>query len=253
MQYPLEYNGITQGFKKTNPSKHLGIDEGWNILHGGKNAKVFTVADGKVHAILNQYTGGNVLIIKHSNGYFSEYGHLSKIVVKVGENVKQNQYICNMGNTGYYQDKKGKWKRVPYHLHFGLYKGDTFSYSVNNWVNPIDHLELYPYQKYSKDTINTYGKKLKYYEDAPSKGTYKTKYDMNIRKSPNGPIVKVKDCTSAMKKALTSTNPNDNAVIKKGTNFTALGIEKSGNSYWAKNYSGYICIKDNSNTYCVKV
>ena len=93
----------------------------------------------------------------------------------------------------------------------------------------------------------------KWHEDKITKGTYKTKYDMNIRKSPNGPIVKVKDCTSAMKKALTSTNPNDNAVIKKGTNFTALGIEKSGNSYWAKNYSGYICIKDNSNTYCVKV
>lgn len=93
----------------------------------------------------------------------------------------------------------------------------------------------------------------KWHEDKITKGTYKTKYDMNIRKSPNGPIVKVKDCTSAMKKALVSQKANDNAVIKKGTNFTALDIVKSGSSYWAKNYSGYICIKDNSKTYCTKV
>ena len=93
----------------------------------------------------------------------------------------------------------------------------------------------------------------KWHEDKIIKGTYKTKYDMNIRKSPNGPIVKVKDCTSAMKKALVSQKANDNAVIKKGTNFTALDVVKSGSSYWAKNYSGYICIKDSKNEYCTKV
>lgn len=95
--------------------------------------------------------------------------------------------------------------------------------------------------------------RYKKWHEEYTKGTYKTKYDMNIRKSPNGPIVKVKDCTSAMKKALVSQKANDNAVIKKGTNFTALDVVKSGNSYWAKNYSGYICIKDSKNEYCTKV
>lgn len=251
MQYPLEYNGIKQGFSKT---KHKGIDLGWNLLYGGTNAKIYCVEDGVVHSIQHQYTGGNVLIIKHNNGYFSEYGHLSKIVVREGEKVKRNQYIANMGNTGYYYDEDKKaYVRVPFHLHLGLYKGDTFSYGVNNWVNSIDYLELYPYQKFSAKTIETYGSKLKYYEETPKKGVYKTKYNMNIRKSPNGAIVKVKDCTTAMKKALTSNKPNDNAVIKKGTNFTALDVVKSGNSYWGKNYSGYICIKDNKNEYCTKV
>ena len=95
--------------------------------------------------------------------------------------------------------------------------------------------------------------RYKKWHEEYTKGVYKTKYNMNIRKSPNGAIVKVKDCTSAMKKALVSTNPNDNAVVKKGTNFTALDVVKSGNSYWAKNYSGYICIEDNSKIYCTKV
>ena len=55
-----------------------------------------------------------------------------------------------------------------------------------------------------------------------------------------------------MKKALTSTKPNDNAVIKKGTNFTAIDIVDR-NGIWAKNYSGYICIKDNKKIYCKKI
>lgn len=89
----------------------------------------------------------------------------------------------------------------------------------------------------------------------PTKEIYKTKYNMNIRKKPsvNSQIVKVKECTNAMKKALTSKSPNANAVVKKGTNFTALEIVKDGSMKWAKNYSGYICISDGNYTYCTKV
>ena len=92
-------------------------------------------------------------------------------------------------------------------------------------------------------------------EPVVTEGTYKTNYNMNIRKKPsvNSEIVKVKDCTSAMKPALTSTNPNANAVVKKGTNFTALDIIQDGNYIWAKNYSGYICISDGSTQFCTKV
>ena len=248
MQYPLEYNGIIQGFTK---GTHNGIDLGWNLLHGGKKAKIFCVMDGVVHSIQSQHSGGNVLIIKHSNGFFSEYGHLSKIVVKKGQKVKQNQYIANMGNTGYVYDKKKKKEvRVPFHLHFGLYKAEEFSYSVNKWVNPINYLELYPYQSFAKKTILKYGSKLKYYKEL-TPGIYKTLYDMNIRKSPNGAKVKVKDCTEAMKKALVSQKPNDYAVIKKGTSFTVLEVvEKDG--IWGKNYSGYICLESKTK-FCKKV
>lgn len=247
MQYPLVYNGIKQGFSKT---KHKGIDLGWNLLYGGLTAKVYSVEDGIVHSIQHQYTGGNVLIIKHNNGFFSEYGHLSKIVVNVGDHVSRNQYVANMGNTGYIQSTG---ERVPYHLHFGLYKGQSFSYGVNNWVNPINYLELYSYQKFSDATIKEYGKKLKYHVDTPTKGVYKANYNMNIRKSPNGPIIKVKDCTTEMKKALTSKKPNDNAIIKKGTKFTVLDVTADGSSYWGKNYSGYICLEVSDTTYCSKV
>ena len=93
----------------------------------------------------------------------------------------------------------------------------------------------------------------KWHEDKITKGTYNCNYDMNIRKSPNGARVKVKDCTSAMKKALVSQKANDYAVIKKGTNITILEVVKKDGSYWGKNYSGYICLQDPTKVYCKKV
>lgn len=84
------------------------------------------------------------------------------------------------------------------------------------------------------------------------KGTYQCLYNMHIRKSPNGKPVKVKECTSAMSSALTSKDPNAEAIVKKGTNFTALSVVKDGDGYWAKNYSGYICIDDGKTQYCKK-
>lgn len=89
-------------------------------------------------------------------------------------------------------------------------------------------------------------------EPTYTSGIYKCNYNMNIRKKPNGERVRVKECTPAMKAALTSTNPNAYAVVKKGTNFTALDIVQDGNGYWAKNYSGYICIDDGGTKYCSK-
>jgi hypothetical protein len=89
-------------------------------------------------------------------------------------------------------------------------------------------------------------------EDKYTKGIYHCNYNMYIRKKPNGKPVKVKDCTSAMSSALTSKDPNADAIVKKGTNFTALSIVKDGNGYWAKNYSGYICIDDGKTQYCKK-
>lgn len=85
-----------------------------------------------------------------------------------------------------------------------------------------------------------------------TKGIYKCKYNMYIRKSPNGKPVKVKECTTEMKKALTSKSPNADAIVKKGTKFTALAVVNQNGSYWAQNYSGYICINDGKTEYCSK-
>ncbi len=254
MRFPTNYITIPQGFS----SKHHGLDLGWySPLH--HNQPIYSAWDGEVIYIEYQKTGGNVIHVRHRiNGeyYVSEYGHLKdkSIQVIVGQQVKTAQQLANMGDTGYvYNKKKKKYVRVDEHLHYGLYKGKTINYEdPSGWVNPLDYLEVYNNQVVGSKAQKEYGNKIKYHRETYDKGIYVTLYNMNIRKAPNGVKVKVKECTEAMKKALTSKKPNANAVIKKGINFTCLDIVER-NGYWAKNYSGYICIKDNKNEYCRKV
>ncbi|WP_046918543.1 M23 family metallopeptidase, partial [Streptomyces stelliscabiei] len=54
---------------------------------------------------------GNAVVIKHANGQFSQYAHLSKVGVKVGQVVKTGQRIAFSGNTG---NSSGP------HLHFEI-------------------------------------------------------------------------------------------------------------------------------------
>jgi murein DD-endopeptidase MepM/ murein hydrolase activator NlpD len=54
---------------------------------------------------------GNLVIISHSNGTQTVYGHSSKILVRAGENVKQGQTIALVGATG---------KATGPHLHFEI-------------------------------------------------------------------------------------------------------------------------------------
>lgn len=54
---------------------------------------------------------GNAVVIKHGNGTFSQYAHLAKVSVKVGQVVKTGQRIALSGNTG---NSSGP------HLHFEI-------------------------------------------------------------------------------------------------------------------------------------
>lgn len=56
---------------------------------------------------------GNVVIIAHPGGWKTLYGHLSKIIVKRGQYVKQGQTIAKSGNSGY---------SAGPHLHFEIIK-----------------------------------------------------------------------------------------------------------------------------------
>lgn len=57
------------------------------------DGQVVYAADG-----LKEY--GNLILLKHINGYITAYAHNSKMIVKSGDNVQAGQKIAEMGSTG---------------------------------------------------------------------------------------------------------------------------------------------------------
>ncbi|MET9576652.1 M23 family metallopeptidase [Streptomyces massasporeus] len=65
---------------------------------------------------------GNAVVIKHGNGTYSQYAHLSKVTVHIGQIVKTGQEIAKSGNTG---NSSGP------HLHFEIRTTPNYGSAVD--------------------------------------------------------------------------------------------------------------------------
>lgn len=108
---------ITDGFGvRRNPfsgegrESHEGMDI--SVAFG---TPVSSTADGLVvHA--SPYAGyGNLVILYHSNGITTRYGHLSRITVEVGQRVKRGEQIGLAGSTG---------RSTGPHVHYEIREND---------------------------------------------------------------------------------------------------------------------------------
>jgi murein DD-endopeptidase MepM/ murein hydrolase activator NlpD len=73
--------------------------------------------DGVVAYAGNELKGyGNLVLVRHSNGFVTAYAHASDILVKRGEAVKRGQVIAHAGQTGNVTSPQ---------LHFEIRKGAT--------------------------------------------------------------------------------------------------------------------------------
>jgi murein DD-endopeptidase MepM/ murein hydrolase activator NlpD len=59
---------------------------------------------------------GNLVLVRHSNGFVTAYAHASDVLVKRGETVKRGQVIAHAGQTGNVTSPQ---------LHFEIRKGAT--------------------------------------------------------------------------------------------------------------------------------
>lgn len=85
---------VIENFNLTNNVK--GIRYGGNVgdpVYAAANGQVVYAADG-----LKEY--GNLILIKHIDGYITAYAHNSKMIVKSGENITAGQKIAEMGSSG---------------------------------------------------------------------------------------------------------------------------------------------------------
>ena len=73
--------------------------------------------DGVVAYAGNELKGyGNLVLIRHADGYVSAYANASKLLVERGEHVKRGQVIAHAGQTGNVTSPQ---------LHFEIRKGST--------------------------------------------------------------------------------------------------------------------------------
>lgn len=84
--------------------KHFGID-----LAAAKDKPVYASASGTVTDIIYSEKGyGTHILVRHRFGFQTLYGHLEKVLVHKGQNVKQHELLATVGSSG---------SSTGYHLH----------------------------------------------------------------------------------------------------------------------------------------
>lgn len=92
---------ITSGFgtaRKYNgkvTSRHLGID-----FNGVVGDAVVAANRGRVALVADFYLAGRVVYLDHGEGLISAYFHLSRALVKTGDQVEKGQLIGRVGRSG---------------------------------------------------------------------------------------------------------------------------------------------------------
>ncbi|TBL75793.1 M23 family metallopeptidase [Paenibacillus thalictri] len=77
-------------------SSHRALD-----LAAKEGTPIKATNDGIVALADSLYLTGNTIYIDHGMGLFSQYAHLSKLMVKTGDEVKQGDIIGLVGTTGF--------------------------------------------------------------------------------------------------------------------------------------------------------
>jgi murein DD-endopeptidase MepM/ murein hydrolase activator NlpD len=118
LKAPVKYANVTSGFgKRRHPilgytRSHNGVDYG--VARG---TPIWSVGDGRVVRAGRNGGYGNFISIRHANGWVSQYAHLHKIHVRVGQRVLQKEIIGLVGSTG---------MSTGPHLHYELKKDGRF-------------------------------------------------------------------------------------------------------------------------------
>jgi len=126
---PASIQSITSGFGyRRDPingrgAMHAGID-----FKGPIGSPIFAAADGRVTFAGPKSGYGNAIEITHGNGMLTRYAHLSRIGVKVGQQVTAGTTIGGLGSTG---------RSTGPHLHFEVRINDRA-------INPRPFLEAAP-------------------------------------------------------------------------------------------------------------
>lgn len=100
LQWPADGDVVSFFGRQKHPSFETYIERKGIEIRTDEGSPIRAVMAGSVEYAdwLKGY--GLVLILDHTNGFFSLYAHASKLLCKVGENVRAGQVIGETGDTG---------------------------------------------------------------------------------------------------------------------------------------------------------
>ena len=113
--------GDRRTFNGKKVNQHFGLD-----LDGSTGDEIRAANDGRVVLVRDCYNSGNTVLVEHGAGLITAYFHMSKFLVKVGQEVRRGDLLGLVGKTG---------RVTGPHLHFGAHIGQL-------WVNPQALLAL---------------------------------------------------------------------------------------------------------------
>ncbi|WP_030158471.1 M23 family metallopeptidase [Streptomyces sp. NRRL S-244] len=102
--------------------KHSGQDFACPVGTPVKAASAGTIVKAGPNGGGDGPAYGNAIVIKHANNTYSQYAHLSKIQVRIGQKVTKGSQIALSGNTG---NSSGP------HLHFEIRTTPNYGSAVN--------------------------------------------------------------------------------------------------------------------------
>ncbi|MCA8907864.1 MAG: peptidoglycan DD-metalloendopeptidase family protein [Rhodospirillaceae bacterium] len=106
------------------PADRARFDDGMNIV-APAGTPILASRDGTVVYAGNELRGyGNLVIVRHADGWVTAYAHANELMVERGDTVRAGQQIATVGQTGAVSSPQ---------LHFEIRRG-------SDPVNPLDHL-----------------------------------------------------------------------------------------------------------------
>jgi LysM repeat protein len=120
---------ITQNYGNSNARYTLGYHTGVDF-GAGNGTPVYSVANGVVVASDDAPAYGINVKVKHDDGTYGFYAHLSGKLVSPGKRVTAGQFIGKVGNTGH---------GTGYHLHFEIRRVANFG--EGNFLEPVQWLK----------------------------------------------------------------------------------------------------------------
>lgn len=123
LKSPLRFTRVSSSFSRGrfHPVLHVTRAHNGTDLAATYGTPVRAIGHGTVVSAGVQGGYGKLVVVRHTNGYASYYGHLSKILVRAGQRVTQTDLVGLVGATGL---------ATGPHLHYGIMKNGA-------WADPM--------------------------------------------------------------------------------------------------------------------